>query len=161
MEENKRKRLVSLPKSENERIPVSAYTWLQTDEKTVCAELHLHRRVQVRILPHLEAEHLTPPLRAQKGRTVTPPGLPSPQISALRRLTRPRVGAAPAHEKRHIRAERHRHVHPRFPPRKGGWVREGCPQNPPAEAEPCFVSFWPGTNHTGPRHSKDPQDMVC
>lgn len=29
-------RLVSLPKSENECIPVPAYAWLQSDEKTVC-----------------------------------------------------------------------------------------------------------------------------
>lgn len=71
-----------------------AYAWLQPDEKTVCAELHLHRCVRVQIPPRLKAESPTPPLRAQEGQNVTPPWSPSPQTPTPCGLTSPYVGAA-------------------------------------------------------------------
>lgn len=59
MEENKRKRLVSLPKPENECISVPAYAQLPTDEKRACAELHLPGRMHTWIPPLLRAERFT------------------------------------------------------------------------------------------------------
>ena len=120
VEENKRKRLVSLPKSENEYIPVPAYARLQTDKETACAELHLHGCMHLRIPPHHRVDSLTHHSEPRQEGLWCHLGYPVLKLPHCVGSPGPRMGAAPRHERRrHTRAERHQDAGLRFPTEEG------------------------------------------